>query len=66
MTLSPQQIIQDSPPETLVVFDCRDHGAKKRLRREHRAWGPAATMEDLGYGRVILIVRPGGALELSR
>jgi hypothetical protein len=59
-------IIQDSSPETLIVFDCRGPGAKSRLHREHRAWGPSATMESLGYGRVVLVVRPGGAVEIAR
>ena len=58
--------IQDSPLETLIVFDCRGPGAKNRLYRERRAWGPRATMESLGHGRVVLVVRPGGALELAR
>jgi hypothetical protein len=58
--------IQDSPPETLIVFDCRGRGAKNRLHRERRAWGPSATIESLGYGRVVLVVRPGGARELAR
>jgi hypothetical protein len=58
--------IQDSLPETLIVFDCRGRGAKNRLHRERRAWGPSATVESLGYGRVVLVVRPGGALELAR
>jgi len=64
--IAPLKSIQDSPLETLVVFDCRERGAKERLRRERRAWGPSATTESLGYGRVALIVRPGGALELPR
>lgn len=56
---------QASPPETLVVFDCRERDAKQRLRRELLAWGSSATVENLGYGRVVLIVRPGGALGLA-
>ena len=58
--------IQDSPPETLVIFDCRERGTKQRMQWERRAWGSSATTENLGYGRVVLIVRPGGALELPR
>ena len=58
--------IQDSPPETLIVFDCRGPGAKNRLQRERRAWGATATVENLGYGRAVLVVRSGGALELIR
>jgi hypothetical protein len=58
--------MQDSPPETLIVFDCRERGVKERLRWERRAWGSSATVENLGYGRVVLIVRSGGALGLLR
>jgi len=58
--------IQDSLPATLIVFDCRGPGAKNRLHRERRAWGAAATVENLGHGRAVLVVRPGGALELAR
>ena len=57
--------IQDSPPETLIVFDCRGPGAKNCLHRERRAWGAAATLEVLGYGRAVLVVRPGGPRELA-
>ena len=58
--------IQDSPPETLIVFDCRERGARNRMHRERDAWGSSAVVENLGYGRAVLIVRPGGALELAR
>ncbi len=64
--IAPHSSIQDSPLETLIVFDCRGPGAKNRLHRERRAWGSCATMESLGYGRVVLVVRPGGARELPR
>jgi hypothetical protein len=64
--IAPLKSIPDSPPETLVVFDCRERSAKERLLRERHAWGSSATTESLGYGRVALIVRPGGALELPR
>ena len=59
-------MIQDSPPETLIVFDCRGPGAKNRLHRERRAWGSRAAIESLGHGRAVLVVRPGGALEFAR
>jgi hypothetical protein len=57
-----------SKPETAVwiAFDCRGRKAKNRLHREYRAWGSRATLESLGYGRVVLLVRPGGARELAR
>jgi hypothetical protein len=53
--------IQESAPETLIVFGCRGPGAKNRLHRERRAWGSSATLESLAYGRAELVVRPGGA-----
>jgi len=66
MTAPPQRIVQDSPPETLIAFDCRVPEARKRLYRERRAWGSRAVMESLGSGRVALVVRAGGAQELAR
>src|SRR3712207_3520212 len=66
MTLSPQRIVRDSAPETLVVFDCRDRNPQKRKSRERYAWEPSATVENLGHGRAVLIVRPGGALRLAK
>ncbi len=65
MTLSPQRIIQDNLPETFIVFDCRGRGAKNRLHRERRAWGASTTVESLGHGRVVLVVRAGGTRELA-
>jgi hypothetical protein len=64
--IAPSRSIQDSPPETLIVFDCRGRGAKNRLHRDRRAWGSRATIENLGYGRAVLVIRPGGATELAR
>ena len=58
--------IQDSSQKTLIVFDCRGPGAKNRLHRERHAWGATATVENLGYGRAVLVVQSGGALELIR
>jgi hypothetical protein len=52
--------------EVWFLFDRRGPGAKGRLHRERRAWGSRAAMESLGHGRVVLVVRPGGALELAR
>jgi hypothetical protein len=64
--IAPSRIIQDSPLGLPIVFDCRERGAKERLLRERRAWGSSATVENLGHGRAVLIVRPGGALGLAR
>jgi hypothetical protein len=51
--------------EVWIAFDCRGPGAKNRLHRECRAWSTAATVESLGYGSAVLVVRPGGARELA-
>jgi hypothetical protein len=65
--MNPPQDEFYSKPETEVwiAFDRRGHEAKNRLLRECRAWGSYATLESLGYGRVVLVVRPGGAWELA-
>ena len=52
--------------EVWIAFDCRERGVKNRLHRERRAWGSCATVESLGYGCAVLVVRPGGAGELAR
>ena len=64
---APQQEFYSKPEtEVWIAFDCRERGAKNRLHRERRAWGSCATVESLGYGRAVLVVRPGGAGELAR
>jgi len=50
--------------EVWIAFDCRSPGAKNRLHCERLARGTAATIENLGYGRAVLAVRPGTAREL--
>lgn len=63
---APQEEFYSKPDtEVWIAFDCRGPGAKNRLHRERRAWGASATIESLGYGRVVLVVRPGGARELA-
>lgn len=65
--IAPQDEFYSKPEtEVWIVFDCRGRGAKNRLHRERRVWGSSATIESLGYGRVVLVVRPGGALELVK
>lgn len=59
-------IIQDSPPETLIVFDFRIPGAGCRMRREKHAWRSYATIERLDQHHAVLIVRPGGARRLAK
>jgi len=63
---SPQREFYSKPvTEVWIAFDCRSHEAKNRLLRECRAWGSCATLESLGYRRVVLVVQPGGAWELA-
>ena len=64
---APQQGFSSKPEsEVWIAFDGRERGAKNRLHRERGAWGTCATVESLGYGRAVLVVRPGGAGELAR
>jgi len=63
---APQEEFYSKPEtEVWIAFDCRHPGAKNRLHRERQAWGAAATVENLGYGHVVLVVRPGGARKLK-
>ncbi len=64
MRSTPKQAYGE-PPDLLTAFDLFVPGAHSLLRGACRAWGSSATVEDLGYGRVVLIVRPGGALGLA-
>jgi len=52
--------------EVWMLFDCRAPGARNRLYRERRAWGPRATVENLGQGCAALMIRPGGARRLAK
>jgi hypothetical protein len=52
--------------EVWIAFDCCGPGAKNRLHRERKTWGAAATIENLRYGRAVLVVRPGGTKGLAR
>jgi hypothetical protein len=64
---APQEEFYSKPEtEVWIAFDCRGPAAKNHLHRERRAWGAAATVESLGYGRAVLVVRPGDALEIVR
>jgi hypothetical protein len=47
-----------------IAFDCGGPGVKNRLHRERWAWGAAATVENLGHGHAVSVVRPGGTREL--
>jgi hypothetical protein len=64
---APQQEFYSKPEtEVWIVFDFRGYEAKNRLLRECRAWGSRATLKFLGYGRVVMMVRPGGARGRAR
>lgn len=65
MRSAPKQVYNE-PPEILAIFDLLSPGAHSLLRGICRAWGSRATVEDLGHGRAVLVVRPGGGLELAR
>ena len=66
MTVPQEEFYSKPETEVWIAFDCRGRGAQSRLHRERRAWGSRATVESLGYGRAVLVVRPGGAGELTR
>jgi hypothetical protein len=53
-----------STEELWIAFDFHGPVVKNRFHRELGIWGAAATVESLGYGRAVLVVQPGGALEL--
>jgi hypothetical protein len=50
----------------ITFFDLRCPDTKQRLRQELAGWNGFAHAERLVAGRVVLVMRPGGALELSR
>jgi len=63
---APQEEFYSKPEtEVWIAFDCRGHGAQSRLLQERRVWGSRASLESLGYRRVVLVVRPGGAREFT-
>jgi hypothetical protein len=66
MTVPHEEFYSKAETEVWIAFDCREPGTKNRLHRERRAWGSCAAVESLGYGRVVLVVRRGGAGELTR
>jgi hypothetical protein len=50
--------------ELWIAFDFHGAVAKNRFHRERWTWGAAATVENLGHGHAVLVVRPGGTREL--
>jgi hypothetical protein len=63
--IAPHQLYNE-PLEILVAFDLRVPGSCSLLRTFRRALGHAASVENLGPGRVVLVVRPGGASGFAR
>ncbi len=69
--IAPQEEFYSKPDtEVWFLFDLRDGRERPRLRarldREKRAWGRRASVEMLGWHVFVLVVRAGGALELTR
>lgn len=64
-TPSRELYLGDNQP-TLVVFDVRVPGVGERFVRERAAWGEYADVEMLDLDHPVLVVKPGGALELPR
>jgi hypothetical protein len=56
-----KSLYANSPRCLLSLFDLRCPGAAQRLRRELAGWRGSARVERLISGRVVLVVRPGGA-----
>ncbi len=65
MRSTPQQVYNE-PPELLTVFDLQVPGSCLLLCGALRAWGRSARAEEIGHGRIVLVVGAGGALELLR
>jgi hypothetical protein len=54
------------PKCLITLFDLRCPDTEQRLHRELEGWGSLAHAERLIGGHVVLVMRPGGALGLSR
>jgi hypothetical protein len=66
VTLAPSALYPTNSKFLIALFDLRCPGAEQRLRRELAGWCGAAHAEGLVAGRAVLVMRPGGALGLSR
>ena len=49
-----------------VLFDVRKSASEERLHRQRAAWRGFADVERFYPGHAALVIRPGGALELSK
>jgi hypothetical protein len=56
-----KSLYPDSPRCLLTLFDLRCPDAEQRLCRELVGWRGFARADRLIDGRVVLVVRPGGA-----
>jgi hypothetical protein len=56
----------NNPRYLISLFDLRCRSTRQRLQRELAGWRGFAHAERLGDDRAALVMRPGGALELSR
>ncbi len=50
----------------LICFNLRCTGTEGRLRREHAGWRGLADIEWLDVEHAVFVIRPGGALRLTR
>jgi hypothetical protein len=48
----------------VAVFDLREPNMLKRLQEENAGWKKAAHVETLDENHVVLVIHPGGALEV--
>ena len=58
---APRTLYPTDPECRLTLFDLRCRDAERRLRRELAAWRGRARAEEMIDGRVVLVVRSGGA-----
>ena len=57
---------KDERPGTLVIYDLRDDEAWRCAHQDRRVWGKAlCDFYVLDSDHVILLFRPGGAMELE-
>ncbi len=50
----------------LVMYEAGSACAEERIQRDLRAWVGSATVERLDPEHAVMIIRPGGALNLLR
>lgn len=55
-----------SDHKILVMYEAGSACAEERIQRDLRAWVGSATIERLDSDHAVMIIRPGGALNLPR